>query len=410
MATCLALAGLPLVSSELSAQDADRIFGQVRTASGDVYEGYIRWDRNEGSWVDILNGSKELDRDVVAFARDASEDDRRRSVEFLGVRISWNDDGDGPSSADGGMRFGHLRSLRVVGDDRVMLELKSGQELEMWGGSTDIGREMRELLVDDPDRGAVELEWRDLDRIDFMPAPRGVAPAQARRLYGTVEDRWGNQVTGFVSWDLDEILGSDILDGEERGRDRDIPFDRIEAIEREGSGASRVFLRGGDEVVLRGSNDVADGHRGVQVTDPALGQVEVEWDEFHSVRFFEAPARAGGYDDFQPSWRLYGTVETEDGESFTGTIHWDADETWSWELLDGLWRDVVYDIEFGKVERIRKRSSRSSEVTLTDGRTFELEGSNDVDRDNKGIVVEVDGDDLILIDWDRFSEVTFRHR
>lgn len=405
-----ALTGLTLGAPDLHAQDADRIYGQIRTASGEVYEGYIRWDRNEGSWADILNGSKELDREVVAWARGADEEDRRRSIEFLGVRISWNDDGEGATSAESGIRFGHLRSLRVIGDDRALVELTSGEELEMWGGSTDLGGTMRELLVEDPDRGTQELRWRDLDRIEFMEAPRGVPEAASRRLYGTVEDRWGNAYTGYVSWDLDEIFGSDILDGDERGRDHEIPFEEIEGIERVGSGSSRVFLRGGEELVLSGSNDVADGHRGVQVTDPALGQVEVGWDEFESVRFFEAPARGGDYDDFEPAWRLYGTVETEDGESFTGTIYWDADETWSWEMLDGSWRDVAFDIEFGRIERIRKRSSRAAEVTLTDGRSFELEGSNDVDRDNKGIVVEVDGAEPVVIGWDRFSEITFRHR
>ena len=44
----------------LRAQEDDRIWGRITTVSGDVLEGFIRWDRNEGSWVDRLDGSKEM--------------------------------------------------------------------------------------------------------------------------------------------------------------------------------------------------------------------------------------------------------------------------------------------------------------------------------------------------------------
>ena len=47
-----------VLASPALAQDDDRIWGQLHTTSGDVYEGFIRWDRNEGSWVDILDGSR----------------------------------------------------------------------------------------------------------------------------------------------------------------------------------------------------------------------------------------------------------------------------------------------------------------------------------------------------------------
>jgi hypothetical protein len=44
-----------VLASPVRAQDDDRIWGQLHTTSGDVYEGFIRWDRNEGSWVDIID-------------------------------------------------------------------------------------------------------------------------------------------------------------------------------------------------------------------------------------------------------------------------------------------------------------------------------------------------------------------
>jgi hypothetical protein len=208
---------------------------------------------------------------------------------------------------------------------------------------------------------------------------------------------------------VDEILGSDVLDGVEDGHDREIPFDRIAAIERAGSSAARVVLQDGEELTLRGTNDVDDDNRGIAVSDPELGQVTVGWDEFDGLRFFPAPSGAGGYDDFDGGYGLWGTVETEDGERLTGWIRWDNDEAWSWELLDGEQADVDFDVEFGRIDRIARRGSWGCEVVLRDGRTFELEGSNDVDDRNKGIYLTPEDGDTMLVEWMDVREVTFSH-
>lgn len=393
----------------------DRIYGRVITAAGDVYEGYIRWDRNEGSWADLLNGSKEIPwenvRDAERLDREWDRRDGDRSIEILGLRISWDEEEDRyPASATSGIRFGHLSRILVRGDDRAVVELKSGEEVELRGGSTDLGDELRELVVDDPERGRVTLRWRDLDEVEFMAAP-GSDPAPVdRRLHGTLTTRRGLEFTGFISWDVDEILGSDVLDGEEDGRDHEIPFRSIAAIERAGSSAARVVLANGEELTLRGTNDVDDDNRGISVSDPDLGQVTVDWDAFESVRFHPAPAGRGAYEDFDGGHALWGTVETEDGERIAGWIRWDNDEAWSWELLDGEQDEVDFDVELGRVERIARRGSWGSEVVLLDGRTFELEGSNDVDDGNKGIYVTPDGGETVLVAWRDFREVVFQHR
>jgi len=414
LAILFAASFLPTPFSDLHAQETDRIWGRVETAAGRIYEGFIRWDRNEGSWVDLLNGRKEMSREGEELWKELADNtDRRpdRVIEFFDIRISW-DDRDFPGTADSGIRFGHIRRLRVLDDQLVELELKSGERLELEGGSTDLGDDMRELLVEDPQEGTVELRWRDLDEIRFGPAPAS-ARAEGTRLYGTVEDRYGDRYTGYISWDLDEIFTTDILDGEENGRDREIPFGRIASIEKD-LGRSRVVFKDGEEMILSGSNDVDDGNRGVQISDPGLGMVEVEWDEFESIRFHEPEAHVG-YDAFDGGHRLRGTVVTREGEEFTGWIMWDADEEYSWELLDGNDRDIVYDVEFGKIAAIERDSSRGALVTLLDGRVLELEGSNDVDEDNKGIFIQVDdqartrAEGWVVVSWDDFREIRFQH-
>lgn len=403
----------------VSAQDEHRIWGQVHTRSGDVHEGFIRWDRNEGSWVDILDGSKEIPEENYRAWLAANDAGRAiRTIDLLGFRITWDeDDPDFPLTAGSGIRFGHLASLRVIERDRVELTLRSGELLEMEGGSTDLGRSMRELVVDVPGRDAVELRWRELDRVVFSAVPSGVR-ASARRLYGTVEDELGNQFTGYVSWDLDEILESDVLDGEamEGGDERDIRFGDIASIERIRGGA-RVVLRDGAEVDLTGTNDVDRGNRGIQISDPGLGMVEVEWREFRMLRFHDADAVVD-YDAFDGGRPLLGTVFTQSGEELDGMIRWDADEASSWEFLNGRADEVVFSIELGYVSRIVRGEAFGATVTLVDGRTFELDGSSDVDWDNKGIMVApqgasgIDGPDgdtrWRLIPWEEFAEVRFR--
>lgn len=407
----LLVAGLALMLG-LPQEDppSDRLYGRVTTASGDVYEGYLRWDRNEAGWSDVLDGTKELPWRNFADARDLDPDfrDRReRSIGFLGIRISWTEDDDPPTTARSGIRFGHLASLRPWDDDRALLTLKSGEVVEFEGGGSDLGRGMRRLVVEDAERGTVELRWRDLDQVEFRNPPAGAEPPPSRRLYGTLTTRSGMSFTGYVAWDADEVLDTDVLDGEEHGRDREIPFRLIAAVERAGSGGARVFLRSGEEVLLRGSNDVNDRNRGITVSDPELGSVTVGWAAFDALRFTDPPAGFGGYDAFDGGRPLWGTVVAEDGSRHTGYIRWDNDEEATWELLNGGAEGVEFEIEFAKVARIRRLGRWGSEVTLTDGRVFELEDSNDVDEGNKGIYVTDEEGTVQLVRWYDVDEVVF---
>ena len=409
--------GLP---GPVRAQDGDRIWGQVHTTSGDVHEGFIRWDRNEGSWVDILDGSKIIPNEnyLAWLATTEADGPPVRTIDLLGYRISWKEtDPEFSMRSASGIRFGHLRSLRVIEADSVELVLRSGEVVDFDGGATDLGRSIRELLVEVPGREPVELEWSDLDRVVFSAVPPG-ARAAARRLYGTAEDRDGNRYTGYVSWDLDEILESDELDGEERRgrRDRSIRFSEISSIARVPGGA-RVVLVDGSELDLTNNRDVDRGNRGIQISDPALGMVEVEWREFRILRFHEADAVVG-YDAFDGGHPLVGTVVTQSGEEIDGLIRWDADEGGSWEFLNGRADDVVFSIEFGYVSRIVRDEVFGSTVTLLDGRTFELDDSNDVDWDNRGVLIapegrrgtsRLDGSRWRVVPWDEFREVRFRH-
>ncbi|MCH7992397.1 MAG: hypothetical protein IIC35_08270, partial [Gemmatimonadetes bacterium] len=245
-----ALLALTLVANP--GADPERLYGRVFTADGRVLEGYLRWDRNEVSWTDFLDGAKEI---PAEFLRQAESLDpeyaelrrRQRSIEAFGVRITWDEDDDAdPFTSKAAIRFGYVASLVALEDHRLLLLLKSGEEIYFRGASTDFGSYMRRLVIEDAQGGETSLRWRQLDRVDFMRAPADAPAPASRRIHGTVRTWGGLELTGDIAWDRDEVLTSDVLDGRSEGEDYEIPFEEIAGIEWESSRSARVLLRTGE--------------------------------------------------------------------------------------------------------------------------------------------------------------------
>lgn len=398
------------LAATASADDQGRIYGVITTVDGETFEGIIRWDKNEGGWVDVIDGDKRLSRKNLKKSSRTRNRDAGNRVKIFGIEIGGSDSYFFDlSSAQSGIRFGHLKSLDVLDDDLVLLTTKSGLEFELEHGSTDIGDDIREIIIEDNEEGEIELVWDDIDRIEFKAPSKSYKSNFGERLYGTLTTRRGEEFSGFICWDVDELFTEDILDGNHKSRKRKIPFGKIASIERYSSNGATVTLKDGDDMLLRESNDIDDGNRGIIVSDMAFGQIVVKWDEFEKLVFSEPP-RPARYQDFDGGRNLYGTVTTEDGESFTGKIRWDNDEEYTWEILDGDYHDIEFEIEFGLIKEIERKSYGSAVVTVSDGRTFRLRGSNDVDEDNKGIFIITDSGEEIEIEWDQFTHVKFEKK
>lgn len=250
----------------------DRLYGRVHTTDGVVFQGYLRWDRNEVSGSDFLDGAKELPLERLREAERldpeyAAAQRRARSLEAFGVRITWDlAEGDDPITVASSVRFSHIVSLTVLDERRARFQLTTGEEVRLTGVSTDLGRGMRGIVIEDPVAGPTTVRWRQLERVEFLTPPADARPISSR-LHGTVTTRGGVEFEGDIGWDLDEVLFSDVLDGREGRDDHAIPFGDIASIVRDGERASKVMLHDGTELLLRGTNDVDRNNRGIEVSD-----------------------------------------------------------------------------------------------------------------------------------------------
>ncbi len=403
----LSVIGVMLVSvflfTPFSHAQPGRICGTVHTRDGETFQGSIRWDKNEAFWDNILDATKKRE------GSHAEGRGREKRISIFGLEISWDERGTDERSASSGIQFGYLKTLTRRSRNRAMLELKNGEKIMFYGYSTDVGSGVREILIEDPTEGEVEIDWDDLDMIEFSECEPEQLTKPETRLYGEVETRRGDKFKGFITWDVDELFHSDILDGEEKHRNRKIPFGKIKTIERRSSSSARVYLRNGDEMKLSGTNDVDSGNRGIVVKDPDFGRVTIGWDEFDRMDLLDGGEKyLLSYDEFEDPKPLYGVVYDEDGDSYEGFIRWDDDETYSWELLDGEYRDIEIDVEFSQIAEIEKVSSRSCRVTTRSGNSFKLSGSNDVNDENKGIFVTTEDGDEIELDWYDLDKVIFK--
>ena len=172
----------------------------------------------------------------------------------------------------------------------------------------------------------------------------------------------------------------------------------------------------------------------VTVIDPGLGTVTIDWDEFSVLRLDrdeagtgagipapevpdpgpDAPDAPGAPDvpdapdapdngHFAGGAPLRGVVVTHDGEEIEGRIRWNALKEWTWDRLYAISEGVDFAAEFQNIARVEQvafpdlpphlRLAPGSSlpgralVTLLDGRSYEMRGTNDLGSGNLGILV-----------------------
>lgn len=395
---CMLFAGF----TTMNRADKGWIYGKIYTDYGDAYEGRIRWDKNEVFWDDILNAIRKPTREEKKESKE-----QRTIVDIFGIKIK----GKGVSDRQMLLRFGVIKSIERISSNKAEVELKNGERMLLQSSSTDLGESVRGIVIYDLEEGKLKLRWRDLDKVEFFPEPEYYSKKvddPRKRLYGKVETDEG-KFEGFIVWDIDEAVTTDILDGEERGIEREIEFGNIRSITKRFSDSSLVELKSGKELRLEDSNDVNDDNRGITILDPTEGfEVKVSWDAFRSIEFIEGKEHLiKTYGEIQAGKPLRGKIYARNGKIYEGLIKWDNDESSTQDFLDGEIDGIDFSIEFFSIKSIERRSSYSAIVKLKSGREFILGDSVDVSEDNRGIFVWNKEEGRIRLSWDDFEKAEF---
>jgi hypothetical protein len=411
MRTLLLLVAFVIIGAEHLLAESGRLYGKLYTTDNEIFEGWIRWDKNEAYWDDLIDGTceqKPKDQIKTKTGKHYRSKERRTTVSIFGLK--FGDEGsviDFSGSSTCQIAFGNVRTLLNEGDGDGTMVLKTGEEI-VFSSSADLGS-VREILLSDIKEGDIYFDWEDIEKIDFMREPKDPDDGM-ERLYGRVSTRRAGEFEGWVEWDVDEVFNKDDLDGEEEGgRTRKVAFDRIIAIERRSSSSASITLKDGKEMVLRNSNDVNSENRGIVVKSAEFGRIKVSWDDFERVEFLPVPKdKLPKYQDFDGGVSIKGTVTTEDGAQYSGHIAWDDDEEYTWEHINGEYKGIEMDIPFSAIASIEKSSQRGATVTVKNGGSYLLRGSNDVDEDNKGILITSDNGKTEEVDWYDFAKLVVK--
>ncbi len=257
-------------------------------------------------------------------------------------------------------------------------------------------------------------------------------------IYGTITTTSGTSYTGVMRWDTEEAFWDDLFhsskvelpyahlaprdrrgDGERRpwwkvlGRKIEmqfgdgnpsrvviVRFGDIRSITVTGGNQAILVLKDGSELEVSGySNDVGGP---IWIRDASLGDIELKWKKIDTIEFAATP------ESVRPEGRrLYGVVQTDAGQ-FEGYIQWDKQECLSTDELDGDADDGRLSIPMGKIQTIERHGRSAARVTLNDGRELVLDGTNDVNDDNRGILVEDARYGRVEIPWSEFERIELR--
>lgn len=406
-----ALINALLVGQVETAMDNSSIllYGKVTTVTGESFTGQLRWGKEEAFWFDYFNSSKGENENLELLTEEQldelDEKDEEKNSSWLAWRNNWGRNSSWSWGNDHthsfACQFGDIKEIEPGRGDKIRVTLQNGDVMKMDGGSNDVGATVR---IYDAEQGLLKLDWGKIERVEFFSAPRNFQSKYGEPLYGTVETSSGS-FKGYVQWDHDERLSDDELNGDIKSGEIDLPFEKIKNITKTYRGVE-VELHSGRTFAMSGSNDVDDDNRGIIVNVPGMGRVDIPWEEFLNVTF--SPAEQADASIIRTAYRperISGTVITASGQSYTGELIYDLDETYDLEILDGVQNDLEFSLPFRHVVSIKPKSDDASIVQLENGEKFLLENKVDVSNENDGILIATSKNDMKYIPWEEVEEV-----
>jgi len=401
--TLLFVLSLSISIPAFSQSDEGFIYGKITSISDAEYQGQIRWGKEEAFWNDIFNATKTSESEST-YKKYAQEKKNKNWWENLdgGILKIWDDEYSSQTHQFT-CRFGDIKSLSPQGEGRVVCEFKNGLSMSLKGGSNDFGTT---IVINDFELGIVKMRWSKIKKIEFKDTPEKLENKLGASLFGEVKTT-NEQLTGFIQWDKDERLDSDLLEGSSSSEKLAIAFKKIACIENLGN-KSMVKIKNNKSIVMHGTNDVNSENRGIVVSIDGIGKVEIPWSSFSSVCFDDNNNDSGpAYKTYNNPQRLFGMVKDLNGTEFNGLIIFDKDEKWDFEQLEGLHNEHKYIIPFKNIKTIVPKNEDYTYVILRNEKKLLLGKLQDVSSKNEGVVIISSNSDANFIDWQEVDEINF---
>lgn len=394
----------PLVVSGQAHLQQGLLYGRIVTVEDQELEGVLRWGNEEAFWDDLFISNKPINEGYFSYL---SGEELERLSGNTPESLDWSFWSlwkprypEGPRSFR--CRFGDISKIIVTGEEQAVIEFKSGRLQEVSGG-TSPGKELHIYDRDDVEK---RINWSDIRRVEFSATPQRARAAEVRPLYGIVFTTQG-AFEGFIQWDAQERLTTDLLDGKTGARKVSLPFSNIEEIRQDGD-SSLVTLYSGKILKLGGGDDVGPGNHDIIVKSMELGHVRIPWEQFRFARFYpEAPRISPPFLAFQTPALIEGRVKTLEGRELSGRILFDMDEELDLETLEGSKEGIFYHIPIRNIRAITRKNYHVCGVTLRNGDQLFLGKEHDLTDNNWGLLIWTGESDPVYVAWNLIDTIQF---
>ncbi len=360
-----------------------RIFGKVITVDNDTVTGYFLWNDNKMYWTDLFKASK--------FNNPYAHYFKNSSVVFKQNGALYTT----PITHLFLCRFGNINKIYPTGDNKLRLEMKDGSLMEL---RQENNMPFSFQMV--TNEGKLQIRWDKICEIEFTSPPLLDNRISKAPIIGVVKSNQG-LYKGYISWNNISSLEENIA-GKSLSGNNLISFHNIRKITKKNNQCN-ITLNNGKEVEIQVASNI-----NIVVNMPHIGVVTIPWKNFE---FLETVGQHEidmlSYEDFTPPRKLSGKVITRNGETISGTLAYDLDETMDFELLDGKNDNNLYQIPFKYIQSIEPKNYKYSLIKLRNGTTLSLGDLCDVNEENNGIIVFSPESIPTYIPWEKVKQVFF---
>lgn len=249
-----------------------------------------------------------------------------------------------------------------------------------------------------------------------------IAQQKDFRLYGHIYTVNNTVHTGYITWGtsmywLDVFRArkpnnpytqyfnsSDAIMFRNSGQDSPIPpihefacrFGNIKSITPLSNSKAELEIKDGNTIQLIRTNNNIGSNIGVYTADNSY--LTIKWEKISKIEF---ASPAGDSINFTQNQPICGIIKTNQG-IYKGFITWDKDEKTTEGTLDGHSPAGYQNIPFGMIQKITKNRN-GSKVILKNGKEYDMWGTNDVNDQNRGIIVNMPNIGLVTIPWKNFE-------